>query len=206
MACEPMVACEVFYGETSTQTFCGSNGEYTCNNCVSCQGCDSAQYGCTNNNDCASAQNFCKTNQLASSWVSVNLSAPSNYSFITPDIFNNIKQTLKNFYDYGNYGTRNPQYTNLSNYNSIEKVTVSTFNNIANNLSYNTLVSQYESFIDNSYLSDLINFINNQYKFNSDRCNKCNTSGNATTECTSCNNGGEESCNQWICTGCISCQ
>lgn len=150
-------------------------------------GCDQG----TVNGSCTSAQSFCILNGqsvAANTDIDKTLSSiTQNQTSITDTIWNRIHTVLRNIYNYGERGTRNPSVDNLSDVSDNDSILLSLYNKILSNIGVSnasgnptvtkTLMDSLQSSIDN-------------YQLNSDRCNSCNTACNSACEANSQSGGG----------------
>ena len=156
------------------------------------------------NNNCPSAQTFCKINgQLVKNNININFPKIGvQYSSITPEWKQQIIDILKTIRDYGNAGTRNPtteQINSLYTLSPNQLIMSEDYNEILEILSGTHVVQHNHIF--GTYYSDLENYINN-YKLNADRCNSCNTGCNTTCQesaqcedyCNRCNVACDSNC------------
>ena len=161
------------------------------------------------NNACSTRQNFCSIigqTVQANTGIDRTLSSiTKDETIITNDIWNRIYQVLKNIYNYGNRGQRNPYILNddkslkFSNVNDGDEVLQSLYNQIINFISTNQTISNQPHI--SKELMDKIQTTINSYKLNFDRCNSCNTTCNTTCQaawqCGCCDDGQQHCEGQW---------
>ena len=135
-------------------------------------------------------ENFCHTNQAASGWVTINIGAAAGQN-ATVATWNQVYETLRTIYNFGELGTRNPE--NIpSNLSTGTKIKVSDYNTVANLIGSSTLTAGTE--LLTTQLETLNEDISN-YFLNGDRCDTCNTACNV----------GCQVCGQCICH-CVTCE
>lgn len=157
----------------------------------------------------ASLQTFCKINGQQ---VNNNITITYENTIIEKetinlkDIWNEIQETIKMIHDFGNYGTRNPDKSNLTDKVLGELTTLNYYNDLLSRIDKNTLTGiQYITASD--FISNLQDGLKT-YTLNSNRCNVCNSSCQYCDTCQSCDancqNQGYPCCWSQFCMDCQS--
>lgn len=163
---------------------------------------------------CKTEQSFCTINgQKVSDNTGIDaslLNITQHETLVSDTLWNRIYTVLKNIYNYGKRGTRNPSISDLNDVSDNDEILQDLYNDIINLISTSGTIEN-QPIITKKLMDNLQTKINN-YKLNKNRCNSCNTKCNATCEassqCSGCENSGgggcdlQESCYRACCEPC----